>query len=107
MEVPPLSQATFAGAASAGQQETSQAGNSRIAFEAARKLNNLEITDREFSVVRDPISHRFVVVVLDQQTGTVLDQFPPEDILKMLAQLAPYSKSNAGGAANEDGGTQA
>jgi uncharacterized FlaG/YvyC family protein len=41
------------------------------------------------------------VVVLDEKTGTVLDQFPPEEILKMLAQLAAFSpaatKANAAG----------
>jgi uncharacterized FlaG/YvyC family protein len=70
-----------------------------MALEAARKLNSLQIAGREYSVVRDPQSQRFVVVVLDEKTGTVLDQFPPEEILRMLAQLAAFNTSNAAKAA--------
>ena len=90
MQVPSPSQAPLIGSLGipAG---SSQASNERIAFEAARKLNSLQISGREYSVVRDPQSQRFVVVVLDERTGTVLDQFPPEQILKMLTQLAAFT----------------
>ena len=74
---------------------SSHPSNERIAFEAARKLNNLQITGREYSVIRDPQSQKFVVVVLDDKTGTVLDQFPPEEILKMLQQLAAFTPASA------------
>ena len=73
----------------------SQPSSERIAFEAARKLNNLQISGREYSVIRDPQSQKFVVVVLDDRTGTVLDQFPPEQILKMLQQLAAFTPASA------------
>ena len=61
------------------------------AVTAVRGLNSLGLQDREFAVTRDPQTHRFVVVVLDRGTGTVLDQFPPEDVLKMLSQLSSAS----------------
>ncbi|HVY92655.1 MAG TPA: flagellar protein FlaG [Bryobacteraceae bacterium] len=80
---------------------SSPASNERNALEAARKLNSLEITGREYSVVRDPQSQKFVVVVLDERTGTVLDQFPPEEILKMLAQLAAFNPNAAKATAGE------
>jgi hypothetical protein len=95
MEIPPLSQ-TLGGGLPTGQSDAPQASNARSAFEAARKLNALQITGREFTVVRDAASQRFVLRVVDSQTGAVLDQFPPEDILKMLAQLSPFSTGNAG-----------
>lgn len=66
------------------------------AVTAVRGLNNLGLSDREFAVTRDPQTHRFVVVVLDRGTGTVLDQFPPEEILKMLSQLSTQKKSQQG-----------
>lgn len=95
MQVPSPSQAPSIGALgfSGG---ASQPSNERIAFEAARKLNRLQISGREYSVVRDPRSQRFVVVVLDEKTGTALDQFPPEQILKMLTQLAAFTPGSAG-----------
>jgi uncharacterized FlaG/YvyC family protein len=64
-----------------------QIENGRAAFSVMRQLASLNISDREFAVVRDPASHRFVVHVMDRGTGTVLDQFPPETILKMLSDL--------------------
>ena len=78
---------------SAAQPLLSQSTNSRDAFSAARQLTNLGIADREYTVVRDPASHRFVVVVLDGKTGDVLDQFPPENILKMLQQLSSFGSN--------------
>lgn len=41
-------------------------------------------TGREFVVMRDPVTQRFVVRVLEPGTKTVLDQFPAESILKQL-----------------------
>ena len=94
MQVPSPSQAPLVGSLGI-PNGSSQASNERIAFEAARKLNSLQISGRQYSVVRDPQSQRFVVVVLDERTGTVLDQFPPEEILKMLTQLAAFTPARA------------
>jgi uncharacterized FlaG/YvyC family protein len=96
MDIPPISRTDPSGPVGANKTDSGQSGNLRNAFAAVRKLNNLDIADREFSVVRDPASHRFVVVVLDRSTGTVLDQFPPEDILKMLTQLSPDGTEQTG-----------
>ncbi|MGA2715589.1 MAG: flagellar protein FlaG [Bryobacteraceae bacterium] len=54
---------------------------------AVRFLNSVSDTDREFSVARDPQTHKFVIIVRDRATGTLLDQLPPEDILKMMSQI--------------------
>lgn len=54
---------------------------------AVRLLNSISDTDREFSVARDPQTQKFVILVRDRETGTTLDQFPPEDILKMVSQM--------------------
>ena len=73
-----------------------QAQNGRAAFTVMRQLSALDLGDREFTVVRDPDSHRFVVHVVDRSTGAVLDQFPPETILKMLSQLQSFKTSQEG-----------
>jgi hypothetical protein len=95
MQISPISGSS--GAAGAAQSGTGAFENLRAAFTAASRLNSLSIADREFAVVRDPGSDRFVIVVRDQTTGTVLDQFPPEDILKMLSQLSSDGATQPGG----------
>jgi uncharacterized FlaG/YvyC family protein len=92
MDVSPInSVATAAGASSASSTDVLQR-----AVTAVRGLNNLGLSDREFAVTRDPQTHRFVVVVLDRGTGAVLDQFPPEDVLKMLSNLSSQKKNQQG-----------
>lgn len=94
MQVTAPSAAPLTGGTSMGPVPSVSA-NERNAVEAARKLNSLQISGREYSVVRDPESQRFVVVVVDDKTGTVLDQFPPEEILRMLAQLSAFNASRS------------
>ena len=92
MDFSSISRTDASVALTARQSDTVQSESLRNASTAARKLNSLDISDREFATIRDPQSHRFVVVVLERSTGTVLDQFPPEDILKLLSQLSPSGK---------------
>jgi uncharacterized FlaG/YvyC family protein len=92
MEIPPFSSTNPGGLPGAEKSDLAQSGNLRTTLGAVRQLNNLDIADREFAVVRDPASQRFVVQVVDKSSGTVIDQFPPEDILKMLAQLSSNSE---------------
>lgn len=91
MDVSPINSAQAGGATSAMESDVLQR-----AVTAVRGLNSLGLTDREFAVTRDPQTHRFVVVVLDRGTGTVLDQFPPENVLKMLSQLATQQAAQKG-----------
>jgi uncharacterized FlaG/YvyC family protein len=87
---------TESGSTASGQSDSVQQDRARDAFTAARKLNALNITDREFTVVRDPASQLFKIVVLDGNTGAVLDQMPAEDILQMLAQLSTAGVKSTG-----------
>jgi uncharacterized FlaG/YvyC family protein len=91
MEISPIN-----GAAGAGQSGNAASESLGIAFKAVSRLQSLSTSDREFAVVRDPRSNRFVIVVRDPSTGTVLDQFPPEDIVKMLSQLSPAGAKQTG-----------
>jgi len=96
MDVPPIGATQANTSPASGQLATAQSDNLRDAFTAARKLNSLNITGREYAVIRDPASQRFVVVVRDGETVAVLDQFPPENILKMLTQLASTDTKGTG-----------
>jgi len=93
MDVSPINNANAADGSASGTDVLQRA------VTAVRGLNNLGLSDREFAVTRDPMTHRFVVVVLDRGTGAVLDQFPPEEVLRMLSQLSS-SKGNQQGDSN-------
>jgi uncharacterized FlaG/YvyC family protein len=88
MEVPLISRTSDGTSDQGASVESNQSQLLRNAATTARALNDLGIADREFKVVRDPASQRFVIVVLEQSTGAVLDQYPPESVLKMLDQTS-------------------
>jgi uncharacterized FlaG/YvyC family protein len=88
MEVPLIGGTSGSASDQSASVESNQSQLLRNAATTARALNDLGIADREFKVVRDPASQRFVIVVLEQSTGAVLDQYPPESVLKMLNQLS-------------------
>jgi len=96
MEIPPIGGISSTASSLAGQSDPAQTSNLRDTLTAAQKLNNLNIADREFSVVRDPVSQRFVVVLRERSTGQVIDQFPPESILKMLSESSSADPASTG-----------
>jgi uncharacterized FlaG/YvyC family protein len=88
MEVPAISPTNPTGSQLGEQSDPAQIDSLRNAFAALTKLNSVDMADHEFAVVRDLTTQDFVIVIREASTGVVLDQFPPEDILKMLTQLA-------------------
>jgi uncharacterized FlaG/YvyC family protein len=96
MEVTSLNRVDNAGSGTPDQSELGRNEPLRNALTAVRTLNDLSIPDREFSVVRDSQNQKFVIRVVDRNTGDVIDQFPPEDILNMLSQFAASSAQNQG-----------
>ena len=96
MDVPPIGATQGNTSLASGQLDSAQTDSLRNAIIATRRLHSLDTTGREYAVVRDPSSQRFIVVVRDGETGAVLDQFPPEDILKMLTELASNGAKNTG-----------
>jgi hypothetical protein len=71
------------------------AGDASSALEAANRLNSLRIADRKYAVIRDTRSRRFVIAAVHQTTGAILDQFAPEQILKMVEQLSRLNGNSA------------
>jgi hypothetical protein len=92
MEISPISPSGAGRSASPIETDVLQR-----AVTAVRGLNNLGLSDREFAVTRDPQTHRFIVVVLDRGTGSVIDQFPPEDVLKMQSQFSAQQEGTSKG----------
>ena len=80
---------------SARRVDLPKTGNAACALEAAKRLNELRIAGRKYVVIRDSWSGGFVVAVLHQTTGAILDQFAPEQMLKMIECLSPFNKSAA------------
>jgi uncharacterized FlaG/YvyC family protein len=56
---------------------------------AVRALNKSELlgSDRELQFTRDSQTQRMVIQIVDRQSGAVLDQLPPEEVLRILANL--------------------
>ena len=96
MEVTSLNRVDTPGSGTPDQPELDRNEPLRNALTTVRTLNNLNIPDREFAVVRDPQSQKFVIRVVDRNTGDVIDQFPPEDILNLLSQFSATSEPNQG-----------
>ncbi len=96
MGLAPVNRIHAAASRASDRPDSDQAETLRKAFAGVRALNARGISDREFAIVRDPESHRFVVRVMDRATGEVVDQFPPEDILKMLSQFDPANQPARG-----------
>jgi uncharacterized FlaG/YvyC family protein len=96
MEVTSLNRVDNTGSGTPDQSELDRNEPLRNAMTTVRTLNDLNIPDREFSVVRDPQSQKFVIRVVDRSTGDVVDQFPPEDILNLLSEFAASGAPSQG-----------
>ena len=69
------------------QQETTS--SVRQIVTAIRGLNKSELLGqgRELTFRRDPQTQHPVIQIIDQDTGDVIDQVPPEAVLLLAAQL--------------------
>jgi len=56
---------------------------------AIRWLNRPELLEqgREFKLRRRAAGKRPIVDVVDRETGEVLDELPPEEVVRMMAEL--------------------
>ena len=62
---------------------------------AVRALNQSGLygQDRELQFARDPGTKTMVIKVVQQQTGEVIEQIPPEEVLRAAAALTQMEKS--------------
>ena len=63
--------------------------SSRQIVAAVQEVNKSEMMGegRQLTFSRDPQTRRQVIQIVDQQTGDVIDQIPPETVLQLAAQL--------------------
>lgn len=63
--------------------------NDRQAVAAVHWLNQAEWLgqERELTYKRDPKTGKMVIQILERQTGDVVDQIPPESILRLVSEL--------------------
>ena len=56
---------------------------------AVRALNRSELlgSDRELQFARDSQTQKMVIQIVDSQSGDVLNQIPPEQVLRMMADF--------------------
>lgn len=56
---------------------------------AVHEVNKSELMGegRQLKFSRDPDTHRPVIQIIDQSTGDVIDQIPPETLLQLAQQL--------------------
>jgi uncharacterized FlaG/YvyC family protein len=56
---------------------------------AVRALNKSELlgSDRELQFARDTQTQKMVIQIVDSQSGDVLNQIPPEQVLRMMADF--------------------
>jgi uncharacterized FlaG/YvyC family protein len=62
---------------------------------AVRALNKSELlgSDRELQFARDSQTQKMVIQIVDSQSGDVLDQIPPEQVLRIMANFGePVNK---------------
>ena len=95
MEIGPINRSSSSGAGVAAVADATQRSALRDVSTAVRRLNNLNLGDRAFTVAWNSEGHRYVVLVSDKGTGALLDQIPAENIVKMLSQLV--AQKNAQG----------
>ena len=65
---------------------------------AVRALNQSQMygEDRELQFARDPSTKAWVIKVVQHGTGEVVEQIPPEEILRAAAALQQMVKGNTG-----------
>jgi flagellar protein FlaG len=56
---------------------------------AVRGLNKSEMLgqERQLAFLRDPETQRPVIQILDRNTGDVIDQIPPETVLRLAQEM--------------------
>jgi uncharacterized FlaG/YvyC family protein len=95
MEVAPASRMDMTAPITA--QTTSQPWlqDGRQVIAAVQWLNQAQWLgqDRELTYKNDPKTGRFVIQILERQTGDVVDQIPPESVLRLVTELQAELKA--------------
>jgi len=89
MEVTPIVKPDWMGAFDAVDRTLKGADPTTQIIHAVRQLNKAEFMgdSHELKFMRDEETQRPVVKIVNRETGEVIDEVPPQNILHMLADL--------------------
>ena len=89
MEIPPVDSMGLSPAVSAPTPVNENDVPVRAIVTAVNEVNKSELMGegRQLAFTRDPETRRPVIQIIDQSTGEVVDQIPPETVLQLAQQL--------------------
>ena len=89
MDMMPINRVDLAAPVNAAANSPALALNDRQVIAAVGRLNEAAWLgqDRELTYRRDQHTGRLVIQIRDRQSGEVVDQIPPESVVKLLTQL--------------------
>jgi uncharacterized FlaG/YvyC family protein len=89
MEVTPINKTDWIGAFDAVDRTLKAPDPTTQIIHAIRQLNKAEFMGdgRELKFTRDEETQRPVIKIVNRETGEVIDEVPPQNILHMLADL--------------------
>jgi len=98
MDIGPLNRVNIAAPVTPAPAAQENPATTRQIVTAIKALNESELMgpNRQFTYTRDPKTQQPVVQIVERETGDVVDQLPPEAILRMrqeLAQAPPKGES--------------
>lgn len=79
--------------AAVGDAGFERPAEARQLIRAVRKLNEIQYvgSDRELTFLIDRENRRILLRIVDRETGEVVQQLPPEYVLRIAKELAPES----------------
>src|SRR5690348_5048477 len=89
MEIGPVNRADLSVPLASPTTSLDWTTNDRQIVSAVQWLKQAEWLgqERELTYLRDPKTGHFIIKILDRQTGDVIDQIPPETILRLVTEL--------------------
>ncbi|MGC9949768.1 MAG: flagellar protein FlaG [Bryobacteraceae bacterium] len=89
MEIGPASRVDMSAPVTSQTSSQDWLPNDRQAIAAVQWLNQAEWLgqDRELTYKHDPKTGKLVIQIRDRDTGDVVDQIPPESVLRLVTEL--------------------
>lgn len=89
MEIPPLNSVSLGSPIGTVTAPSNGDAPVRQVVAAIHDLNKSGLMGegRQLSFTRDPDTHKPVIQIIDESTGEVLDQLPPESVIRLAEQL--------------------
>ena len=96
MEVGPVSRVDVSAPVTSQTNSQDSPPNARQLVAAVQRLNQAEWLgqDRELTYTKDRTTGQFVIQIRERQTGDIVDQIPPEFILRLVSDLQAELKTN-------------